>query len=95
MTDTDISTAPDHATAPAVSVRLFAGAAAEFGADATTVRARTLQDLVDALTAEAPERAVQVIARSSLLVDGVARTDPAHQLADGARVDVLPPFAGG
>ena len=93
MTDTDLST--DGAVAPTIPVRLFAGAAAEFGADATTVRARTLQDLVDALTDGATERAAQVIARSSLLVDGVARTDLAHELSAGARVDVLPPFAGG
>jgi molybdopterin converting factor small subunit len=36
-----------------------------------------------------------VIARSSLLVDGVACTDPARELTSGTRVDVLPPFAGG
>ena len=81
-------------TTPTIAVRLFAGAAAEYGADATTVHARTLQGLVDALTAGASERAAQVIARSSFLVDGIARTDRGHALEDGARVDVLPPFAG-
>jgi len=30
-----------------------------------------------------------------VLVDGVASTDPATPVADGATVDVLPPFAGG
>lgn len=90
------STVPAGAqAAPTIAVRLFAGAAAEYGADATTVHARTLQELVDALTAGASERAAQVIARSSFLVDGVARTDRGHELEDGARVDVLPPFAGG
>ena len=88
MTDTDSS------AAPAIAVRLFAGAAAEYGADAMTVPARTLEELVTALTSGAPERAAQVISRSSFLVDGVARTDLAHELADGSRVDVLPPFAG-
>jgi molybdopterin synthase sulfur carrier subunit len=86
---------PGAQAAPTIAVRLFAGAAAEYGADATTVHARTLQELVDALTAGASERAAQVIARSSFLVDGVARTDRGHELEDGARVDVLPPFAGG
>ena len=91
----EAQTAPGAQAAPTIAVRLFAGAAAEYGADTTTVHARTLQGLVDALTAGASERAAQVIARSSFLVDGVARTDRGHELEDGVRVDVLPPFAGG
>lgn len=94
MTTTDTPTTPSS-TAPTIAVRLFAGAAAEYGADTATVAAGTLAELVEALCADAPERAARVIARSSLLVNAVARTDPAHVLADGDRVDVLPPFAGG
>ncbi|MGP5055730.1 MoaD/ThiS family protein [Brachybacterium paraconglomeratum] len=91
MTDT----AATETSAPEIAVRLFAGAAAEFGADAATVRARTVGELVQALTAGASPEAARVIGRSSLLVDGVACTDHGRALAPGTRVDVLPPFAGG
>lgn len=87
--------APLDAAAPEVAVRLFAGAAAEFGADGATVRARTVGELVKALTAGATPEAARVIGRSSLLVDGVACTDHDRALTAGCRVDVLPPFAGG
>ncbi len=38
-----------------------------------------------------------VLAQGSFLVDGVVRREDAHPLAvdAGARIDVLPPFAGG
>ena len=91
MTDT----AATETTVPEIAVRLFAGAAAEFGADDATVRARTVGELVEALTAGASPEAARVIGRSSLLVDGVACTDLGRVLAPGSRVDVLPPFAGG
>lgn len=91
MTDT----AATETSAPEIAVRLFAGAAAEFGADEATVRARTVGELVQALTAGTTPEAARVIGRSSLLVDGVACTDHARALAPGTRVDVLPPFAGG
>lgn len=83
------------ATAPRIAVRLFAGAAAEYGADATTVRAATVQDAVDALLADASAEAARVIGRSSFLINAVACTDRTQVLADGDRMDVLPPFAGG
>lgn len=86
---------PPPSAAPEIAVRLFAGAAAELGADATTVRARTAGELVEALTTGATAEAARVISRSSLLVDGVACTDLHRELAPGTRVDVLPPFAGG
>ena len=91
MTDT----AATDTSAPEIAVRLFAGAAAEFGADDATVRARTVGGLVQAPTAGATPEAARVIGRSSLLVDGVACTDHGRVLAPGSRVDVLPPFAGG
>ncbi len=39
----------------------------------------------------------RVLAQGSFLVDGVVRREDAHPLAlgTGARIDVLPPFAGG
>ena len=91
MTDTRAT----EIAAPEIGVRLFAGAAAEFGADEATVRARTVGELVQVLIAGASPEAARVIGRSSLLVDGVACTDHARALAPGTRVDVLPPFAGG
>jgi sulfur-carrier protein len=96
MTTTDMTadTAPDHA-APHVTVRLFAGAAATFGADTAAVRASSLQQVVDALLEGASAEAARVIDRSSYLVNAVACTDRTRSLADGDRVDVLPPFAGG
>ncbi|OFT61269.1 molybdopterin synthase sulfur carrier subunit [Brachybacterium sp. HMSC06H03] len=91
MTDT----AATDTTVPEIAVRLFAGAAAEFGTDEATVHASTVGELVEALAAGASPEAARVIGRSSLLVDGVACTDLGHVLAPGSRVDVLPPFAGG
>jgi sulfur-carrier protein len=87
MTSTD--------TAPTIAVRLFAGAAAEFGADAASARGATLQEaLEDLLTSASPE-AARVIGRSSFLVNAVACTDRSQPLVAGDRLDVLPPFAGG
>lgn len=87
--------AADRAAAPTIEVRLFAGAAAEYGREAETVRAATLQGVLDALTEASSSQAAQVIGRSSLLVNAMACTDLSKLLADGDRVDVLPPFAGG
>ena len=81
--------------APHVSVRLFAGAAAEYGADATTVQAETVQEAVNALLVGASAEAARVIERSSFLINAIACTDRDQALADGDRMDVLPPFAGG
>ncbi|GAA1484305.1 MoaD/ThiS family protein [Brachybacterium fresconis] len=81
--------------APAIAVQLFAGAAAEYGAESTTVHGATLQDALDDLLSTASPQAAQVIGRSSFLVGGVACTDHDRALAEGDRLDVLPPFAGG
>lgn len=50
--------------------------------------------LIDLLGRDQPELAA-VLARCSILVDGRRVTDPAVQLPQTARVDLLPPFAGG
>lgn len=87
MTDNDLT--------PTLTVRLFAGAAAEYGADATTVRGHSVHEaLADLLRGASPD-AARVIDRSSLLVNAVACTDRDQELRDGDRIDVLPPFAGG
>ncbi len=53
----------------------------------------TLGELIDQLSLESPELA-RILAVSSYLVnERSARPDA--ELAPGARVDVLPPFAGG
>lgn len=83
------------AAAPELHVRLFAAAAAEYGADAVRVRARTLGEALDQFSADGGERAAAVIGRCSLLLNGVASTDRNHLLVDGDQLDVLPPFAGG
>ncbi len=84
------SLADDHA--PSIEVNLFAGAAAEYGAETATVPpGATLQQVLDALVAGATERGAKVIRRSSVLVNGVACTDLERTLVDTDRVDVLPP----
>lgn len=81
--------------AATVTVRLFAGAAAAYGSDTATVRGATVAEAIRDLTAGASADATTAIERSSLLVNAVACTDHSRVLADGDRIDVLPPFAGG
>ncbi|WP_114855512.1 MoaD/ThiS family protein [Brachybacterium sp. YJGR34] len=81
--------------APAIAVRLFAGAAAEYGADAATVHGATVGEALADLRRDAPPDARRVIDRSSLLLNAVVCTDHDQELVDGDRLDVLPPFAGG
>lgn len=84
-----------QSTIPAITVQLFAGAAAEYGAESTTVHGATLQEALEDLLAAASPQAAQVVGRSSFLVNAVACTDRDRALAEGDRLDVLPPFAGG
>ncbi|MGO3502815.1 MoaD/ThiS family protein [Brachybacterium tyrofermentans] len=80
---------------PTLTVRLFAGAAAEYGADAATAQGRSVREaLTDLLRGASPD-AARVIDRSSILINAVACTDRDQELRDGDRLDVLPPFAGG
>ena len=71
-----------------VELRFFAAARDAAGASTLSVESGTLATVLDRF--DSP-----VIARCSLLVNGVAATDPSVVLGDGDTVDVLPPFAGG
>jgi len=71
-----------------VTVRLFAAAREAAGAEVLEVAAGPLS------LPDLGPRFERVLAMSTLLCDGV-RITPGDQVADGAVVDVLPPFAGG
>jgi molybdopterin synthase sulfur carrier subunit len=88
------------ADVPMVTVRYWAAAKHAAGVAEETLDAATL---AEALTAAVARRAAAqefraVLARSSFLVNGKqagGRAPEAVPLADGAVVEVLPPFAGG
>ncbi|MFC5503288.1 MoaD/ThiS family protein [Lysinimonas soli] len=78
-----------------VTIRYFAAAAEAAGRDEETWDASpaTVGELKDALAARYGAAMSRVLASGSFLVDGIVSRDPARPL--GARIDVLPPFAGG
>lgn len=81
-----------------LDVRYFAGAAAAAGLEQEVVlldhRSATLGGLRAHLRGVHPPLGA-VLAVATALVDELAVTDASAPLRDGARVDVLPPFAGG
>lgn len=83
------------AVAPSVTVRYFAGAAEAAGVTEEQLAAGTVGELRSVMVAAHGAALDRVLQRCSLLVGGVRTTDPAAVLADGSRIDVLPPFAGG
>lgn len=78
-----------------VTVRYWAGARAAAGCAEERLAAATIGELLSAVAAR--HAMAKVLAVSSLLIDGTAAPlgDTGRELADGAVVDVLPPFAGG
>lgn len=78
-----------------MTVRYFAGAAEAAGLEKETLDAASVGELIAAATAAHGPRLEAVIRQCSLLVAGVYVRDHEAPLADGATVDVLPPFAGG
>lgn len=73
-----------------------ARAAAGVDAEALSVPAgSSLADVITVLSERHPQRLPRVLTAASFLVDGVAATRRTAEVADGAQVDVLPPFAGG
>lgn len=84
-----------------MDVHYFAAARAAAGVPVETVTApATLGDLLDGLAAthtgatEAGTTFAEVLKRCTFLIDGHSATRDTS-LAGAARVDVLPPFAGG
>ena len=71
-----------------VELRFFAAARDAVGASTLSVEGGTLAAIMGRF--DSP-----VVARCSLLVNGIAVTDPTLVVTDGDSVDVLPPFAGG
>lgn len=79
-----------------VSVRLFAGAAEAFGSTEAVVEdPADLAGLIEKLAAGKDPRFREILDQCSFFVDGEHCPSLETQLADGAGVDVLPPFAGG
>jgi molybdopterin synthase sulfur carrier subunit len=81
------------------TIRFFAGARAAVGVAETTVSESTLGAALDAVArrddlADAG-RWQELAPRCSYLVDGVTTRDRTTPLVGVARVDVMPPFAGG
>jgi molybdopterin converting factor small subunit len=74
-------------------VRYFAAAAEAAGRDSEVLDAATVGDLRDELELRYGDAMARVLRNGSFLVDGVVSQDRDRAL--GARVDVLPPFAGG
>ncbi|MGV9771126.1 MoaD/ThiS family protein [Streptosporangium sp. NPDC003464] len=79
------------------TIRYWAAAKDAAGVAEEPFEAATLAELMADVTAGRDSLA-QVVRRSSFLVDGDPVGRRAHEtivLADGATVEVLPPFAGG
>jgi molybdopterin synthase sulfur carrier subunit len=78
-----------------VHVRYFAAAVEAAGREEETIPLTdaTLGTLRAELLARYGDPMAKVLRSGSFLLDGVVSRDPAQAL--GARVDVLPPFAGG
>ena len=89
--------APTEGNPLMTTVRFYGGAAEAAGSDALEIDAAktpaTLGALLDGLSASHPGLA-PVLAVSSFLVDQ-RPADRERALSAGARIDVLPPFAGG
>lgn len=81
---------------PEITVHYFAAAAEAAGVEQETWEIPappTLAGLRSALVERYGEAMARVLRSGSFLVDGRVRRDDGR--VDGARVDVLPPFAGG
>ena len=77
-------------------ITFYAGAADAAGITSTELPDGdlTAAELVGRLGA-GDQRLADVLSACSLLVDGTPVRDPAQAIPAAARVDILPPFAGG
>lgn len=81
-----------------VTVRYFAGARSAAGVEAEPVdvpAGGTVDDVLAAVTVRHGAELARVLEASCLLLDEVAVRDRSARPAEGATLDVLPPFAGG
>lgn len=78
-----------------VIIRYFAGAAEAAGVETEALPADSVGGLIAAMVDRHGPGLQKVLARCSLLADGVYVRDEETSLAEGVTVDVLPPFAGG
>ena len=79
-----------------ITLRYWAAAKEAAGIGEEQVLAESLQEALDSARERHGKRLAAVLEVASLLVDGVRVTPDQHPpLADGAVVEVLPPFAGG
>lgn len=83
----------DRAADAPVTLRYWAGARAAAGVESDRLPAGRLDAVLDAATRLRPELA-PIAPLCSVLVDGVS-LDDAAEIAPGAVVELLPPFAGG
>ncbi len=74
-------------------VRYFAAAAEAAGVLSETLDAPTVGELKALLLERYGDAMARVLKSGSFLVDGVVTRDASRPV--GARVDILPPFAGG
>lgn len=80
-----------------MDVTFYAGAAEAAGARSRELDAPdglTVADLIWRL-GSGNQRLADVLTRCSVLVDGAPARDSSELVPAGARIDVLPPFAGG
>ena len=85
-------------TTATVTVRYFAAARAAAGAESEALElpeGSTVDDAIAAIRDKHGADLERVLGRCSFLLDEVAVRDRAVPVADGALLDVLPPFAGG
>lgn len=81
-----------------VHVHYYASARAAAGVDSESIglpEDATLADLLTLIGERHPQQLPRVLSAASFLLDGVAVRHWTRALWDGARVDVMPPFAGG
>ncbi len=79
-----------------MEITYYAGAADAAGTDREVLDTSdiTAEEVVSLLSAR-HDGLAEVLRSCSLLVDGTSVKDPKTRIPAGARVDVLPPFAGG